>query len=78
MVGLVVVDDEVIDFTVFQHRFDFEEIFFQKVGLHGVDKGHFLVDDEVGVVGNAIGQFHVVFKEVGVTVVDTDVVYVFG
>ena len=78
MVRLVVIDDQVVHFAALEHRLHLEEVFFQEIGLHGIDEGHLFIYDEIGVVGHAVGQLHVVFKLVGVTVVDTDIINVIG
>ena len=72
MVGFVVINNKVVDFAIFQDGFDLEKVFLKKAGFYRVDQRDFLIDNEIGVVGNAIGQLHVVFEHVGATVVHTE------
>jgi hypothetical protein len=78
VVRFIVINNKVVDLTILQHRLYLEEVFLQEIGLHRVDQCDLLINDEVGVIGNAIRQFHVVLKHVGVAVVDADVIDVFG
>ena len=78
MVGLHVVDDEVVDGTVADDFLDILDELCEEVHLYGVDKAYFLVDDEVGVIGYTVGQWPQAFEEVLVAVVDAHVEDVVG
>jgi hypothetical protein len=73
-----VINNKVVDFAVLQNGFDLEKVFLQEAGLNGINQGNFFIHNKIGVVGNAIGQLHVVFKHVGATVVHADVKNVIG
>jgi hypothetical protein len=72
------VDDEVVDGSVADDLLDVLDELGEKVDLDGVDEAHFLVDDEVGVVGYAIGQWPKSLEEVLVAVVDAHVIDIVG
>ena len=78
MIRLVVINNKVVDFSVFQNGFDLEKVFLKKTGFNRVDQCNFFIYNEIRVVGDTVGQFHVVFKHVGATVVDTDVIDMIG
>ena len=70
MVGLDVVDDEIIDRTAAQDALDALQILAEELGLDAVDQRDFLVVDQVRIVGNAVGQRPQVLKQVRLAVVD--------
>ena len=78
MVGLVMVDNKVIDLSALQRRLDFKEVFLYETSLHGIDEGHLVIHNEIRIIGDAVRQFHVVLKHVGAAVVDTDIINIFG
>jgi hypothetical protein len=56
MVGLHVIDDEVVDGTIADDLMDVLDELGEEVDLNSVDETYFLVVDKVGVVGHAVGQ----------------------
>ena len=76
MVGLHMVDDEIVNGTFADDLADAFEIFGEEGHINGVNEGHsFVVGDEVGVIGYAQGKFPESFKTVFHAVVHADVVY---
>ena len=74
VVGLHVVDDDVVDGTVADDLADVLEEGHEEVDLDSVDEADFLVVDEVGVIAHAVGEGPKALEERLVAVVDADVV----
>ena len=76
MVGLHVVDDEVVDGTPLRHDRDEPlHIGGELVGLDRVDDRALFVVDEIGVVSHASGKFPKPLEEVGLAVVAAYPIY---
>ena len=73
MVGLHVVDDQIVDGPVADLAADVVEEDAAETLLDGVDQGDALADDQIGVVRNACGQGPQGFEARSGAVVDADV-----
>ena len=73
VVGLHVVDDQVVDFAVADFAADVLEQAAAEAFFDGVDQGDALADDQIGVVRNACGQGPQGLETGGGAVVDTHV-----
>ena len=77
VVGLHVVDHEVVDLAVTDHGMEMLEKLHEEVHLHRINETDFLIIDEIRVVRHAIGQRPQAFEEVLVAVVDTYIMNIF-
>ena len=75
MVGLHVVDDEVLDRAVADDATDFAQIRLEEARVHGVHQRHDVVVYQIRVVRNTVGQRPHSFEKVFVTVVHSHVMY---
>ena len=73
MVGLQMVDDQVIGFAAVQRFCQAHLPGLALAGVDGVQDGHLLVEDQVGIVSHALGHDILAFKEIEVEVIDADV-----
>ena len=78
VVELHVVDDEIVDLLGLNHAAEAAEQGAGLAGGHGIDQGVFLVLDEVGVVGRALGALGVAVEVVVVVVHVADPVHAAG
>ena len=74
VVGLHVVDDEVVDFPVAYHFADILDELGEKVHFHRINQAHLFVVDQIRVVAHAVRQRPQSLEQVLVAVVHTDVV----
>ena len=72
MVGLDVVNDQIVHGAAADDALDALEIFAEKFRLDAVDQRHFSVVDQIGIVGDAVGQRPQIFEERRFAVVDAD------
>ena len=78
VVGLHVIDDEIVDGAVANDLLDIPDIRDEEIHLNGIHETHLLIDDEIGVVGHAVGQGPEPLEKILVAVVDTHVIGAFG
>ena len=78
VVRLHVLDDEVIRGAAPEPGFQVLQPFPAEACVYGVKDGDLLVQDHVGVVGNAVGDGVLAFKQVGLAVIDADILNVVG
>ena len=62
MVGLHVIDDQVVDGAVANDLLDFIEEEVEIVHIDRVDEGYFLVSNQIGVVSHSIRQWPQAFE----------------
>ena len=74
VVGLHVVDYEIVDGPVAQNLAYVLKVWHEEVHLNGVDEAHLLVVDQVRVVRNAVGQRPQALEKLLVAVVDANVI----
>jgi hypothetical protein len=55
MVGLHVVDDQIVHLAVANDLLNVFDILCEEVNLHGIDETYFLVVDEIRVIADTIG-----------------------
>ena len=76
VVGLHVVDDEVVHGAVADHAADFLDVFAEEGHVHRINEGHALrVFDEIGIVRNALRQKPQALEAVLHAVVHSYIVY---
>ena len=73
VVGLDVLDDEVVGRAVGQGVGEVVHPLVGASGVDGVHHGHLLVEDDVAVVAHAFGHFILAFEEVEIAVVGADI-----
>ena len=73
VVRLDVVDDEVVRLPAREGGFQVFQVLRALVVVHGVQDGHLLVQDHVGIVGHAVGDHILALEEIDVVIVDADV-----
>ena len=78
VVGLHVVNDQIVHLAVANDLVDVLQILCEEVDFYSVDQTYFLIIDEVGVVTDAVGQGPQALEQRFVSVVDTNVIDVFG
>ena len=78
VVGLHVVDNQVVHLAVANDLVDVFNKLCEEVHLDSIDETHFLVVDEIRVIAHTIRQWPQTFKQRLVTIVDTNVVNVFS
>ena len=78
VVGLHVVDDEIVRLAAVQRGGDIAQPFVREVRVDSVEHGGFFVQNDVGVVRHAARHLVLAFKQVNGVVVDADVADVFG
>ena len=74
MVRLHMVDDEVVDRATLEDLVELMEEDIRVADIDRIDEGSLLVDDEVGIVRHARGDFPEVLEALLHSVVDADVV----
>ena len=75
MVRFYVIDDDVVNLAVANHRADVGEKLREEIYLNGIDKRHLLVVDDIRVVRNTVGQRPKSLENVFMTVVHADIMY---
>ena len=78
MVGLHVLDDEIVGLASREGLFEVVEPLVAEAGVDGVHDGGLAVEDGVGIVGHAVGDVVLALEQVDGVVVDADVQDVFG
>ena len=73
VVGLDVVDDEVVRLPAGQGGVQIVQELRALVVVHGVQDGHLLVQDHVGIVGHAVGDHILALEKIDVVIVDADI-----
>ena len=73
VVGLHVVDHQIIGLAVFKDGFNITQPFIGKVLVYGVHDGNLFIQNRIGIIGHAVGDNILAFKQVNVMVVDTNV-----
>ena len=73
MVGLHVVDDQIVRLAAIQRRFQIGQEFFGLALVHRVHHGDLLIQDDIGIVGNTVGHGILPLKQVQILVVRADV-----
>ena len=74
VVGLHVVNNDIVDGTIADHIADVLYKLCEEIDLYGVYKTHLLVHDKIGVVRHSFGQWPQSLKEVLVAVVHTHII----
>ena len=78
VIGLHVLDDQVIGGPAAQLSRQVLQPLVGKMAVHGVHDGDLLIQDHVGIVGNAVGNGVLALEEVHAVVVDADIANVVG
>ena len=78
MVGLHVLNNEVVGLSVAESVLEVVEPLVGKVAVNGVHDGDFAVKDHVGVVRHAVGNVVLTLKQIDFVVVNAHIADVFG
>ena len=73
VVGLQMLDDQVVGRPAPQLRLQLLQPLLRRPAVHGVHDGHLLVEDDVGVVGDAVGNRVLALKQVNSGIVRADI-----
>ena len=74
MVGLHVVDDQIIDGAAVEYVANVFEVGFGAAGLYGVDESYLFVYNQIGVVGDSIREGPQCLEFVGFAIVGSHIV----
>ena len=74
VVGLHVVDDQIVDRFLAYHLLNVLQIRHEEVHLNRIDEAHFVVVDEIGVVGNSVRKWPKPFEKALVAVVHSHII----
>ena len=78
VVGLHVLNNEEIGGTASQHALDVVQPLVGEAGVYGVHDGDEVVQDDVGIIGHAVGNNVLALKQIDVVIVDADVADIGG
>ena len=74
VIGFHVVDNKVIDRAAIQNLLDIVEIGFGTTCFYRIDKRYFFIDDQIGVVRDAVWKRPKCFEFVGLTIICSHIV----
>ena len=73
MIRFHVLDDEIVRGLAVETVLQIVEPFMRKVLIDGIHDGDLVIEDQIGIVGHAVGDFVLSLKEVDLMIVDADV-----
>ncbi len=73
VIGFHVLYDEIIGFTAIECIFEIIEPFLGKAAVNGIHDGNFIIKDDIGIVGHAVGDDILSLKEINFVVIHTHI-----
>ena len=78
MIRLHVLNDQIIGLSAAERAVEVVQPFVREFGVHRIEHGDFFIEDDVGIIRHPVRNDVLPFKEVDLTVVDSNVENVIG